>query len=340
MTESAGPVIDPFGRQIHYLRVSVTDRCDMRCVYCMAEEMTFLPKPEVLQFDELERLCDAFIATGVRRIRITGGEPLVRRGVTEFIARLGRSLGRQSGQAGLDELTLTTNGSRLAHHAPGLREAGVRRINVSLDTLDAGRFAAITRVGRLERTLEGIRAAREAGLAVRINTVAMRDVNEDEFDALIAWCGRIGADLCLIETMPMGDVGEDRTDRYLPLSLVRARLSQRWTFQDIPYRTGGPARYVHVAETGRRIGFITPMTHEFCGSCNRVRLSCTGMLYMCLGQDDAADLRAPLRAGADQARLHRAIREAISRKPRGHDFLIGHSQEARGPARHMSATGG
>ena len=333
-------MIDPFGRHIRYLRVSVTDRCDMRCVYCMAEEMTFLPKPEVLDFEELERLCNAFIDTGVRRIRITGGEPLVRRGVTEFVARLGRSLGRGADRPGLDELTLTTNGSRLAQHAQGLRDAGVRRINVSLDSLDAARFASITRVGRLERTLEGIRAAREAGLAVRINTVAMRDVNEDEFDGLIAWCGRIGADLCLIETMPMGDVGEDRTDRYLPLSLVRARLSQRWTLQDVPYRTGGPARYVHVAETGRRVGFITPMTHEFCGSCNRVRLSCTGMLYMCLGQDDAADLRAPLRAGVDEAALHRAIREAIARKPRGHDFMIGPPQQARGPARHMSATGG
>ncbi len=333
-------MIDPFGRQIRYLRVSVTDRCDMRCVYCMAEDMTFLPKPEVLEFHELERLCDAFIDTGVRRIRITGGEPLVRRGVTEFIARLGRSLGGEAEQPGLDEVTLTTNGSRLAQHAQALREAGVRRINVSLDTLDPGRFAAITRVGRLERTLEGVRAAREAGLAVRINTVAMRDVNEDDFDALIVWCGRIGADLCLIETMPMGDVGEDRTDRYLPLSLVRARLRQRWTLLDIPYRTGGPARYVHVAETGRRIGFITPMTHEFCGSCNRVRLSCTGTLFMCLGQDDAADLRAPLRAGADEAGLRQAIREAIARKPRGHDFLIGPAQQARGPARHMSATGG
>jgi GTP 3',8-cyclase len=334
------PVIDPFGRHVSYLRVSVTDRCDMRCVYCMAEEMVFLPKPELLSFEELERLCGAFIRSGVRRMRITGGEPLVRRGVMEFLAQLGGWLGRESGQPGLDELTLTTNGSRLAQHARGLHEAGLRRINVSLDTLDAGRFTAITRVGRLERTLEGITAAREAGLAVRINTVAMRDVNEDEFDALIDWCGRIGADLCLIETMPMGDTGEDRTDRYLPLSLVRARLARRWTLQDVPYRTGGPARYAHVAETGRRIGFITPMTHNFCESCNRVRLSCTGTLYMCLGQDDAADLRAPLRAGADEAGLQQAIREAIARKPKGHDFIIGRRGEARGVARHMSATGG
>ena len=333
-------MIDPFGRHVNYLRVSVTDRCDMRCVYCMSEEMIFLPKPELLSFEEMERLCGSFIRSGVRRMRITGGEPLVRRGVLEFMTRLGGWLGREAGQPGLDELTLTTNGSRLGMYAEGLRAAGVKRINVSLDTLDAGRFAEITRVGRLSRTLEGIAAAREAGLAVRINTVAMRDVNEDEFDELIDWCGRIGADLCLIETMPMGDTGEDRTDRYLPLSLVRARLAQRWTLEAIPYRTGGPASYVHVAETGRRIGFITPMTHNFCESCNRVRLTCTGMLYMCLGQDDAADLRAPLRAGADEAGMLLAIREAIARKPKGHDFIIGRRGETNGVARHMSATGG
>ncbi len=334
------PVIDPFGRHVSYLRVSVTDRCDMRCVYCMSEQMVFLPKPELLSFEEMERLCAAFIRSGVRRMRITGGEPLVRRGVVEFMAQLGGWLGREAGQAGLDELTLTTNGSRLAQHAQGLRAAGVRRINVSLDTLDAGRFTEITRVGRLAQTMEGIAAAREAGLSLRINTVAMRDVNEDEFDALIAWCGRIGADLCLIETMPMGDTGEDRTDRYLPLSLVQARLTCRWTLQPIPYRTGGPARYVRVAETGQRIGFITPMTHNFCESCNRVRLSCTGMLYLCLGQDDAADLRAPLRAGADEVSLLRAIRAAVDRKPKGHDFIIGRRGEAGSVARHMSATGG
>ena len=337
---TTNPVIDPFGRRISYLRVSVTDRCDMRCVYCMAEEMTFLPKAELLDFEELARLCAAFIRSGVRRMRITGGEPLVRRGVDGFIAALGGWLGREPGQPGLDEVTLTTNGSRLAAHADSLRAAGVRRINVSLDSLDTERFRTITRVGQLPRTLDGIAAARQAGIALRINTVAMRGVNEDEFDDLIDWCGRIGADLCLIETMPMGDTGEDRTDRYLPLSLVRARLAQRWTLEEIPYRTGGPARYVHIAETGRRLGFITPMTHNFCESCNRVRLSCTGMLYMCLGQDDAADLRAPLRAGADEAGLLEAIREAIARKPKGHDFIIGRRGEARGVARHMSATGG
>lgn len=333
-------MIDPFGRHVSYLRVSVTDRCDMRCVYCMAEEMIFLPKPELLSFEEMGRLCGAFIRSGVRRMRITGGEPLVRRGVVDFIGELGTWLDQEKNRPGLDEVTLTTNGSQLPQHARALRAAGVKRINVSLDTLDSGRFKEITRIGRLDRTLEGITAAREAGLAVRINTVAMRDVNEDEFDDLIAWCGRIGADLCLIETMPMGDTGEDRTDRYLPLSLVRARLQQRWTLQETPYRTGGPARYFHVAETGQRVGFITPMTHNFCESCNRVRLSCTGMLYMCLGQDDAADLRAPLRAGVDEAGLQQAIREAIARKPKGHDFIIGRRGEAGAMTRHMSATGG
>ncbi|TLU73936.1 GTP 3',8-cyclase MoaA [Lichenicoccus roseus] len=337
---SSAPVTDPFGRSISYLRVSVTDRCDMRCVYCMAEDMVFLPRAEVLSFEEMQRLCGAFIRSGVRRMRITGGEPLVRRGVVEFMSELGLWLGRGEGECGLDELTLTTNGSRLTEFAEGLYEAGVRRINVSLDTLDAQRFKAVTRVGSLDRTLDGIAHARAAGLAVRINTVAMRGVNEDEFDELISWCGRIGADLCLIETMPMGDTGEDRTDRYLPLSLVRSRLAARWTLQEIGYRTGGPARYVRIGETGRRLGFITPMTHNFCESCNRVRLNCTGTLYMCLGQDDAADLREPLRRGASDDDLMHEIRLAIARKPKGHDFIIGRRQDTVGVARHMSATGG
>ncbi len=334
------PVVDPFGRSISYLRVSVTDRCDMRCVYCMAEDMVFLPRSDVLSFEEMQRLCGAFIRSGVRRMRITGGEPLVRRGVIDFMGELGGWLGRGDGRPGLDEITLTTNGSRLAQHAEGLHKAGVRRINVSLDTLDAQRFREVTRVGSLERTLEGIAAAREAGLAVRINTVAMRGVNEEEFDELIAWCGRIGADLCLIETMPMGDTGEDRSDRYLPLSLVHARLAARWSLRQTGYRTGGPARYFTVAETGRRLGFITPMTHNFCESCNRVRLSCTGTLFMCLGQDDAADLRAPLRRGVSDDELMHEIRQAIARKPKGHDFIIGRREHTTGVARHMSATGG
>ncbi len=334
------PLIDPFGRHVDYLRVSVTDRCDMRCVYCMAENMVFLPKPEVLTLEELERVCNAFIALGTRRIRVTGGEPLVRRGIEGFMQSLGGWLGRPAGQPGLDELTLTTNGSQLARFAPTLRSAGVRRVNVSLDTLDPDRFQAITRIGRLEQTLEGIEAARAAGLAVRINMVAMRDTNEDEIDSMVAWCGHVGADLCLIETMPMGDTGEDRRDRYLPLSLVRSGLERRWTLRDTAHRTGGPARYALVEETGQRIGFITPMTHNFCETCNRVRLSCTGTLFMCLGQDDAADLRRPLREGADQPALMAAIRQAIRRKPQGHDFVIGRQQDTRGVARHMSATGG
>ena len=328
-------MIDPFGRAITYLRVSVTDRCDLRCVYCMAEEMTFLPKRDLLTLEELERVCAAFIRLGTRKLRLTGGEPLVRRGVMTLFERLGARLGQ-----GLDELTLTTNGTQLARHAEALRQAGVRRVNVSLDTLDAERFARITRWGRLGQVQEGIFAAQQAGLAVKVNAVAMRGENEDEFDDLIAWCGRHGFDLCLIETMPMGEISEDRTDQYLPLSIVRARLRRHWTLTETSYRTGGPARYFDIAETGRRIGFITPMTHNFCESCNRVRLTCTGTLYMCLGQDDQADLRSVLRAGADDATLDAAIREAISRKPKGHDFVIDRRHDRPAVARHMSVTGG
>jgi cyclic pyranopterin phosphate synthase len=326
---------DPFGREITYLRVSVTDRCDLRCVYCMAEEMTFLPKAELLTLEELERVSAAFIRLGVRKIRLTGGEPLVRRNVM----RLVRGLGARIGQ-GLDELTITTNGSQLARFADDLAAAGVRRINVSLDTLDPAKFAAITRWGRIEKTLDGIFAAKAAGLAIKINTVALKGVNEDEFDRMVAWCGEHGFDLCLIETMPMGDIGGDRTDQYLPLSIVRARLAKSWTLTETSYATGGPARYVTVAETGRRIGFITPLTHNFCESCNRVRLTCTGTLYMCLGQDDAADLRTPLRASADDAALEAAILEAIERKPKGHDFVIDRRRNRPAVARHMSLTGG
>ena len=328
-------MIDPFGREISYLRVSVTDRCDLRCVYCMAEDMTFLPKADILTLEELDRLAGAFIRLGTRKIRLTGGERLVRRDVMTLF----RSLGARLGQ-GLDELTVTTNGSQLARFAGDLRAAGVRRINVSLDTLSADTFTAITRWGRIEKTLDGIFAAKAAGLAVKINTVALRGVNEDEFDTLLAWCGEHGFDLCLIETMPMGEIDADRTDQYLPLSLVRSRLRHRWTLQETDYRTGGPARYYTVAETGRRIGFITPMTHNFCESCNRVRLTCTGTLYMCLGQDDQADLRAVLRAGASEAELAHAIRAAIARKPRGHDFVIDRRHNRPSVGRHMSLTGG
>jgi GTP 3',8-cyclase len=325
-------MIDPFGRHISYLRVSVTDRCDFRCVYCMSEHMTFLPKKDLLTLEELERLCAAFIEKGVRRIRITGGEPLVRRNVMSLFEGLGQRLGN-----GLDELTLTTNGSQLSRLAGPLRDAGVKRINVSLDTRDAEKFHAITRRGDLSNVLAGIDAAQDAGLSVKINMVALKDVNADEIPAMLKWAHGHGMDLTLIETMPMGEIGEDRTAQYLPLSLVRANLAQHFTLQDCDYRTGGPARYVRVVETGGRLGFITPLTHNFCESCNRVRLTCTGTLYMCLGQNDAADLRAPLRTGAD---LNAAIDEAIARKPKGHDFAIDRRHAAPAVARHMSMTGG
>ncbi|MCR6629380.1 MAG: GTP 3',8-cyclase MoaA [Magnetospirillum sp.] len=328
-------MIDPFGRRVSYLRVSVTDRCDLRCVYCMAEDMTFLPKAEVLGLEELERLCGAFVRKGVRKIRLTGGEPLVRRNVMSLVDGLGRLV-----KAGaLDELTLTTNGTQLAKHAEGLAAAGIRRINVSLDTLDAAKFAAVTRWGRLEQVLDGVMAARQAGLAVKINTVALKGVNEGEMDRMVEWCGRHGFDLCLIETMPLGEVSDDRTHQYLPLSLVRRRLESRWTLAESDYRTGGPARYLTVAETGTRLGFITPMTHNFCRSCNRVRVTCTGTLFMCLGQEDAVDLRAPLRASESDHLLEAAIDAAIGRKPKGHDFIIDRGA-APAVARHMSVTGG
>jgi GTP 3',8-cyclase len=328
-------MVDPFGRHITYLRVSVTDRCDFRCVYCMAEAMTFLPKAELLTLEELDRLCSAFIAKGVRKIRLTGGEPLVRKNIMWLVDALSRRL--RSGA--LEELTLTTNGSQLAKFAPDLAAAGVRRINVSVDTLNAEKFKAITRWGELGQVMEGVAAARRAGLRIKINTVALKNVNGGEIEQMVRWAHGEGMDLTLIETMPLGDVEGDRTDQYLPLSEVRARLGERMTLEDIPYRTGGPARYVRVRETGGRLGFITPLTHNFCESCNRVRVTCTGTLYMCLGQEDAADLRAPLRASASDELLCAAIDEAIARKPKGHDFVIGRDLK---PAvgRHMSMTGG
>ena len=329
-------MFDPFGRKITYLRVSVTDRCDFRCVYCMTEDMTFLPKKDLLSLEELDRMCSAFVAKGVRKLRLTGGEPLVRRDVMKLV----RGLGRHLRSGALDELTLTTNGSQLARFAGELVEAGVKRINVSLDTLDPEKFAAITRWGKLDQVLAGIEAARAVGLAVKINAVALRGINEDEIETLMIWAHEGDMDLTLIETMPMGEIDGDRTEQYLPLSLVRARLAQRFTLDESDYRTGGPARYVRVVETGGRLGFITPLTHNFCESCNRVRLTCTGTLYMCLGQDDAADLRAPLRASADDQLLHSAIDEAISRKPKGHDFIIDRRHQKPAVARHMSMTGG
>jgi cyclic pyranopterin phosphate synthase len=332
-------MIDPFGRTITYLRVSVTDRCDLRCVYCMSEDMNFLPKPEVLTLEELERLCGAFIRLGTDKIRITGGEPLVRRDVLTLFRALGARIGAQGGN-GLRELTLTSNGTQLTRFATDLYAAGVRRVNVSLDTLDPAIFAAVTRWGKLEKTLDGIFAAKAAGLAIKINAVALKGVNEDEFDRLLAWCGEHGFDLCLIETMPLGAIDGQRADQYLPLSQVRARLRKTWTLVDTDYQTGGPARYFTVAETGNRIGFITPMTHNFCESCNRVRLTCTGTLYMCLGQDDAVDFRPLLRRGASDDELDAAIHRAIARKPKGHDFVIDRREPAPALARHMSVTGG
>ena len=323
-------MIDPFGRHISYLRVSVTDRCDFRCVYCMAEDMSFLPKDELLSLEEMERLCKAFIRMGVTKLRLTGGEPLVRRNVMSLIEGLGQYLGN-----GLEELTLTTNGSQLAKHAQGLAQAGVRRINVSLDTLDEAKFARITRWGRLGQVRDGIAAAQAAGLAIKINMVALKGVNDDEFDTVLEWCGQEGLDLCLIETMPMGEVTH-REETHLRLSDVRAELAARWTMLPSDYATGGPARYVTVAQTGKRLGFITPFSHNFCESCNRVRLTCTGTLYMCLGQEDAVDLRKPLRASTDDAALEAAINRGIGAKPKGHDFDI---RRVAVP-RHMSVTGG
>jgi GTP 3',8-cyclase len=329
-------LVDPFGRGITYLRVSVTDRCDFRCVYCMAEDMAFLPKADLLSLEELDRLCSVFIDKGVRKLRLTGGEPLVRRGIMTLVTSLSRHLTAGA----LDELTVTTNGSQLTKYAGELAGHGVQRINVSLDTLDPDKFRTITRWGELDKVLAGIEAALAAGLRVKINAVALKGVNEDELGDLVAWAHGRGMDLTIIEVMPLGDIGAGRLEQYLPLSLVRARLSERYTLDEIDYRTGGPARYVKVKETGGRLGFITPLTHNFCESCNRVRVTCTGTLYMCLGQEDAADLRGPLRLSPDNAPLEAAIEEAISRKPKGHDFIIDRRHQRPALARHMNVTGG
>src|SRR5215470_4471056 len=331
-----GPMVDPFGRTIRYLRVSVTDRCDLRCFYCMSEDMTFLPKADLLTLEELDRLCSAFIAKGVRKLRLTGGEPLVRRNVMSLL----HSLSRHLKTGALDELTLTTNGSQLARFAAELADCGIRRINVSLDTLDATKFRTITRWGDLDRVLAGIEAARAAGLAVKINAVALKNLNEDEIPSLINWAHGHGMALTLIEVMPMGEIGEGRIDQYVPLSLVRARLAKHYTLTDLPDDTGGPARYVHVGETGGKLGFITPMTHNFCESCNRVRITCTGTLHTCLGQEDASDLRRPLRASQSDEQLSAAIDRAIGLKPKGHDFIIDRRHNRPSVSRHMSVTGG
>lgn len=331
------PLIDPFARAISYLRVSVTDRCDFRCVYCMAEQMTFLPKQELLTLEELDRLCSVFVGLGVRKLRITGGEPLVRRNIMWFFEGMSRHLA----SGALDELTLTTNGSQLRRFAPALKAAGVRRINVSLDTLSAEKFAKITRWGRLAQVLDGIDAAQDAGLSIKINVVALKGENEDEVRPMVRWAHSRGMEITFIEVMPMGDLGnEDRLDQYWPLTDLRAELSKEFTLTETAHRTGGPARYFRAEETGGRIGFITPLTHNFCESCNRVRLTCTGQLYMCLGQDDDADLRSVLRATDDDAALETAIRAAIARKPKGHDFDYSRREVTGQVGRHMSLTGG
>ncbi|MDZ5697775.1 GTP 3',8-cyclase MoaA [Chelativorans sp. M5D2P16] len=334
--DQTSSMIDPFGRAITYLRVSVTDRCDFRCVYCMAEDMTFLPKKDLLSLEELERLCAVFIEKGVRKLRLTGGEPLVRKNIMHLIRQLSRHLDTGA----LEEVTLTTNGSQLERFAAELADCGVRRVNISLDTLDPEKFRAITRWGIFDRVMRGINAAQEAGLHIKLNTVALKGFNDAEIPHMLRWAHDRGMDMTVIETMPMGEIDADRTDQYLPLSELRAQLERQFTLTDIPYKTGGPARYVEVAETGGRLGFITPLTHNFCESCNRVRVTCTGTLYMCLGQDDAADLRAPMRASEGNELLSRAIDEAIGRKPKGHDFVIDRSTKRPAVSRHMSVTGG
>ena len=329
-------LIDPFGRTVDYIRVSVTDRCDFRCVYCMAEHMTFLPKAELLSLEELEQVCRNFMALGTRKIRLTGGEPLVRRNIMHLI----RNLGSEVKAGNLDELTITTNGSQLHKMADELVDAGVKRLNISIDTLDPDRFREITRWGDLDNVLEGLEAAKRAGLAIKLNAVALKGVNEFDLGNMVAWAGDQGFDMTIIEVMPMGDIGnENRVDQYLPLSQVRAELSKRFTLTDNNFQTPGPARYVTVEETGCRLGFITPLTHNFCESCNRVRVTCTGQLYMCLGQDDNADLAKALRNDGEDG-LRDAIIEAIGRKPKGHDFVISRRAPNAAVARHMNVTGG
>ena len=334
--QTSSAMTDPFGRQISYLRVSVTDRCDLRCFYCMSEDMTFLPKADLLTLEELDRLCSAFIYKGVTKLRLTGGEPLVRRNVMGLV----RSLSRHLKSGALKELTLTTNGSLLSKYADELADCGVKRINVSLDTLDADKFKSITRWGDISKVMAGIDAAQAAGLAVKINAVALKNLNEDEIPALMEWAHGRDMALTMIEVMPMGDIGEGRIDQYLPLSLLRSRLANNYTLTDLPDDTGGPARYVRVAETGGKLGFITPMTHNFCESCNRVRITCTGTIHTCLGHEDASDLRKPLRASTDNDLLNATIDRAIGTKPKGHDFIIDRRHNRPSVSRHMSVTGG
>ena len=328
-------LIDPFQRKISYVRVSVTDRCDFRCVYCMSEDMEFLPKKDVLSLEELDRLCDTFIDLGVKKLRITGGEPLVRKNIMHLFKSLGKKLGK-----GLEELTLTTNGSQLTRYSKDLFDSGIRRINISLDSLDKNKFKRITRIGDFDKVIQGIMAAKKAGLKIKINTVALKGINDNEILDLVHWCGENKFALTFIEVMPMGEIGEKRADQYMPLSDVRNLIQTKYSLTEDPLRTGGPARYVHCHETDQKIGFITPHTHNFCEMCNRVRVTCTGVMYMCLGQQDKADLKTPLRKSENNQLLKNAIYEAISRKPKGHDFVIERKQDEKFVPRHMNVTGG
>ncbi|MCW8917081.1 MAG: GTP 3',8-cyclase MoaA [Magnetovibrio sp.] len=327
---------DTFGRPITYLRVSVTDRCDFRCFYCMSEDMTFLPREDLLSIEELDTVCSTFVERGVRKLRLTGGEPLVRRGIMELIAKLARH--KDSGK--LDEITLTTNGSQLAKHAHELKRLGIERINVSIDTLDPEKFAEITRRGDINQVLDGLKAAQDAGLKIKINTVALKDLNEHELTDMVGWCGENGFDQTFIETMPLGDIGGDRTTQYLPLSEVRAKLEADWSMVPSTLNTGGPSKYMDVTETGQKVGFITPLSNHFCDDCNRMRLTCTGTLYMCLGQDSSVDIRTALRADESLGKLHEAIDQALTLKPKGHEFVIEPGQGEPALMRHMSVTGG
>ena len=328
-------LIDPFKRKISYVRVSVTDRCDFRCTYCMSEDMEFLPKKDVLSLEELDRLCNTFIDLGVKKLRITGGEPLVRKNIMQLFSNLGKKLGQ-----GLEELTLTTNGSQLDRYAKDLFDNGVRRINVSLDSLEKNKFKKITRNGDLDKVINGIMVAKKAGLKIKINTVALKGINDNEILNLVNWCGENKFSLTFIEVMPMGEIGEKRADQYMPLTEVKSLIQTKYSLTEDSLRTGGPARYVHCHETDQKIGFITPHTHNFCELCNRVRITCTGEMYMCLGQQDKADLKTPLRKSENNQALKDVIREAISRKPKGHDFIIDRIGATPVVARHMSVTGG
>jgi len=328
-------LIDSFQRKISYIRVSVTDRCDFRCVYCMSEDMEFLPKKDVLSLEELDRLCNTFIDLGVKKLRITGGEPLVRKNIMQLFSNLGNKIGQ-----GLEELTLTTNGSQLARYAKDLFDNGVKRINVSLDSLDKNKFKKITRIGDFDKVVKGIMAAKNAGLKIKINTVALKGINDNEILDLVKWCGENKFALTFIEVMPMGEIGEKRIDQYMPLTEVRSLIKTRYSITDDPLKTGGPAKYVHCHETNQKIGFITPLTHNFCEACNRVRITCTGKMYMCLGQEDKEDLKIPLRESENNDLLKKVIYKAILRKPKGHDFVIERKKDEKFVPRHMNVTGG